>query len=380
MYTRVENPAIRNYGQTSEPHTGVRSVFYYDHKTGKSELNWVAGGEWQIGFPVFETYKNKNGIKDTLLFIDEANNKQNFIFSQVRFNIHSFTLMAGASINLYKTEVERFSPAPAPLAQKTFSNEWAPRLSLSYQFGKTLLYAGYSKGFSPPSLLELNPTGSNFIAELQPEYGSNYDLGLRTEFGPLKVDINAFKMHLNNTIILQRDSLGGDYYINSGKTNQTGLETALSLPIFPGNKKIHLSQIYLSHTWHDFHFLHTDHWGNDSSGKEIPGVARHSLSAGMDVEFLKGLSVNLHYFFSDRIPLNDANSAYANTYHLLGCKLGYTKATGKNQFRIYAGCENILNEQYSLGNDINGFGGRYYNAAPERNYYVSIRWDLALNR
>jgi iron complex outermembrane receptor protein len=179
---------------------------------------------------------------------------------------------------------------------------------------------------------------------------------------------------------LQRDSLGGDYYTNSGKTNQSGLETAIGLPLFRGNKNIHLSQIYLSHTWHGFHFLHTDHFGNDSAGKSIPGVALHTVAAGIDMELQKGFSANLHYFFGDRIPLNDANSDYAAAYHLLGIKLGYKKTIGKNQFRLQAGCENILNERYSLGNDINGFGGRYYNAAPERNYYVSIRWDLALNR
>jgi iron complex outermembrane receptor protein len=28
---------------------------------------------------------------------------------------------------------------------------------------------------------------------------------------------------------------------------------------------------------------------------------------------------------------------------------------------------------YSLGNDINAFGRRYYNPAPERNYFAGLR-------
>jgi iron complex outermembrane receptor protein len=46
---------------------------------------------------------------------------------------------------------------------------------------------------------------------------------------------------------------------------------------------------------------------------------------------------------------------------------------------IYTGVENILNETYSLGNDINAAAGRYYNAAAKRNYYVglSLQWDYA---
>ena len=77
------------------------------------------------------------------------------------------------------------------------------------------------------------------------------------------------------------------------------------------------------------------------------------------------------------IYLNDANSAAANAYHLLGARLGWKKQTKKMKdhsyrFNFYAGADNLLNEQYSLGNDINAAGGRYYNTAPRRNYYAGI--------
>ena len=43
---------------------------------------------------------------------------------------------------------------------------------------------------------------------------------------------------------------------------------------------------------------------------------------------------------------------------------------------FYAGADNLLDEMYSLGNDINAVSNRFYNAAPRRNYYVglSIQW------
>ncbi len=67
---------------------------------------------------------------------------------------------------------------------------------------------------------------------------------------------------------------------------------------------------------------------------------------------------------------------YANAYHLISAKIGYRKWLNKWRIKIVAGIENVLNEKYSLGNDINGFGGRYYNAAPGRNYYVSINFQF----
>jgi iron complex outermembrane recepter protein len=33
-----------------------------------------------------------------------------------------------------------------------------------------------------------------------------------------------------------------------------------------------------------------------------------------------------------------------------------------------------LNETYSLGNDLNVFGGRFYQPSPTRNYYLGVVW------
>ena len=86
-----------------------------------------------------------------------------------------------------------------------------------------------------------------------------------------------------------------------------------------------------------------------------------------------GLYANANLFYSSRIYLNDANTAVASPYTLLGFKTGYRfDLTKKTSFNLFAGVQNILNEKYSLGNDINGPGGRYFNTAPGINYYAGI--------
>ena len=108
----------------------------------------------------------------------------------------------------------------------------------------------------------------------------------------------------------------------------------------------------------------------------MPGEAPHSVAAGIDFIATKGLHANLTYMYSDATPLNDANTAFADSYHLLGLRLGYQFNFSRLPISIFAGAENLLDEQYSLGNDINGFGGRYYNAAPGRNYYGGISFSF----
>jgi iron complex outermembrane receptor protein len=39
---------------------------------------------------------------------------------------------------------------------------------------------------------------------------------------------------------------------------------------------------------------------------------------------------------------------------------------------VWLGIDNATVETYSLGNDLNATGGRYYNAAAGRNYYAGV--------
>ena len=130
---------------------------------------------------------------------------------------------------------------------------------------------------------------------------------------------------------------------------------------------------WLSHTWHNFHYRSFKQAAGDFSGRRLPAEAPHTVSTGFDLMANNGWLANIAYYFSDKIALNDANTEYAAAYHLLSAKIGYEKWVGQKwRMKIVGGAENILDQKYSLGNDINGFGGRYYNAAPGRNYYVSL--------
>lgn len=117
----------------------------------------------------------------------------------------------------------------------------------------------------------------------------------------------------------------------------------------------------------------------DYSNNRLPAVAPHIAIAGIDAASAIGLYTNITFTFTDFIPLNDANTVYANDYALLGVRLGFRKNIQKLSLDIYAGVDNALNEVYSLGNDINAFGGRYFNTAAGINYYggLSLKYNFA---
>ena len=191
----------------------------------------------------------------------------------------------------------------------------------------------------------------------------------------MRASTPAFYFQMKNTIVQRRDLAGGDYYTNAGETEQHGVETYASYSLFDGTRGQGL--LWLSHTWHDFHYREFKQINDDFSGNQMPSSAPHSISSGLNLQFKGGLSGAFTYYYSDKIPLNDANTAFADAYHLLGIKFGFQKLLKDTwRFRLAIGADNLLGEKYSLGNDINAAGGRYYNAAPERNYFatVMVQW------
>jgi iron complex outermembrane receptor protein len=83
----------------------------------------------------------------------------------------------------------------------------------------------------------------------------------------------------------------------------------------------------------------------------------------------------LQHNYTATIPLNDANSVYAKRYNLVQAKVGYTGLKlNKSSFEIYSGVDNLFNVKYSLGNDLNAAGGRYFNPAAGRNFYAGLSY------
>ena len=110
----------------------------------------------------------------------------------------------------------------------------------------------------------------------------------------------------------------------------------------------------------------------------IPGIScpvyqKNTVAGMVDVSLRSGPYLNITYYYSDPLALNDANTDYATSYNLLGVRLGWrTNNKRKTTADFFVGGENLFDMTYSLGNDINAAGGRYFNTAPGANIYGGI--------
>jgi iron complex outermembrane receptor protein len=385
-YNDFANPFITNYEERDEQGFGGRTRFTYQATLFGQPLRLVGGGEYQWGNSLVVNYGNQGGQRDTLQTDDRIRPRQYFAFGQAELELPlGFTVTAGGSYNQLRFRFVRQSDAPAEDQTRRYSPVVSPRFALLKKLGEDLAArASVSYGFSPPSQGELRPSEGTFNPGLAPERGINYEAGLRGSAlsDRLTFDVVAFSLQLRETIVRRTIENGAEYFVNAGHTAQNGLEAAFSYLLVGteagGDPGRFLQRLrgWGSFTYNDFRFRNYRQDENDYSGNRVTGVAPTVTVAGVDAETRPGFYANLTFTFTDFIPLNDANTAYANDYALLGARLGYRRSLNRHSFEVFAGIDNALDEVYSLGNDINAFGGRYYNAAAPRNYYAGLRLKL----
>jgi len=379
-FTQFTNPTFRDWERRTEPSFGGRTSFIYEKKVNDTKIQLVGGAELQTGNFNAIVSKNKNGNADTLLTNDDIKYNNCSIFAQGDFNFkESWIITAGASINKTKVDFTRLNAYPVLVQNRTFKSEISPRLALQKVLAKgNSIFASISRGFSPPTLAELLPSTAAINTTLQAEEGINYEAGARFAFlkNKLHVEATAFYYKLYNALVSRKDSTNADYYVNAGNAKQKGVELSADYTTtFHNNVLDHLT-IQPAYTLSDFKYGTFKKGTADFSGKSLPSVPKNTFSILADVQFKKGIYFNSTYYCASKIYLDDANSVAASAYHVLGSRIGWKTTVKTLKLNFYFGGDNLLNETYSLGNDINAAGGRYYNVAAKRNYYagVSLQW------
>lgn len=373
-FVQFNNSAIRNYEHRAEQNFGARTVtdFMFDVSSWKFRL--LGGGEYLNGFSPIKTYQNLQGTTGALQSDDELRTHQYSVFGQAEITKNNWLITAGLSVNWVDYKFQRLSTVPVVLQSTDFRRELTPRVAVLRKINSAFsTHASISWGFSPPTLGEVRPSNTVFNRDLQSERGIQLEIGARGYFGNRKFFVDAALYHfaLNETIVVRRDDDGADYFVNAGATNQNGLELLLNWQ--PAVTGFSVFKVWSGLTLNDYTFKEYTKDNTSFNGNEVTGVPGRILTGGVDFEINKHFYAHLTANYTAALPLDDANTTFADSYTLLGCKVGYKFNTGKKlPFDFFAGADNLLNEQYSLGNDLNAAGSRFYNTAAGRNYFVGL--------
>lgn len=377
--THFENPFITNYEARDENTGAVRTYFtLHDQTIGRSSIyyDWNLGLEWQQTGSDIINYGNRAGKRDTVQAADKITARQQFYFTRftLRFPFR-LTLEAAASLNYFRYTFGNDSTATQT---RSFSPQLMPRIALSYRVNNVMATRiSVSRGYSPPATAEVRASDNVINTSLEAETGWNYELGFRAgdAHNRFWFDASVFQYRLDEAIVRRLRDDGTEFFTNAGGTDQKGVELQGMIWLLPSGNHGFIRGLQLNgaYTFSDFNFRDYKSGADDFSGKQLTGVPKNVVISGVQVQFPGRVFLYAQHNYTEKLPLNDANTAFAGSYHLVQCKVGWQLTPG---LLLYAGADNLLNEMYSLGNDLNALGARYYNPAPERNYYagVTFRW------
>lgn len=379
--THFENPFLTNYEQRREFSLGSRTYLDFAvRNTANLRMHVSLGGEWQRTDARIENYGNAAGVKDTVQTSDQVNAQQAFLFARCLVDLRQKILVeASVSYNLFNYTYRNIFPATwTTFRQRNFDPQLMPRLAASWTLRSWLSWrASVSAGYSAPTVAEVRASDQLINTDLQAESGYNYETGFRVRDRKdlLQVDASVFYFALQHAIVRRTQEDGSEYFVNAGSTRQPGLEAQARLRIIRPRQQgwVRSLEITGNITYYAFTFGTYQSGDLDFSGNDLTGVPQYTTAETIHWQFPAHISVSGQYYYAASIPLNDANSVYAGAYHLVQLKASWKPQIRAIDLELFAGIDNLLDQAYSLGNDLNAAGGRYFNAAAARNYYAGLK-------
>lgn len=367
---------------------GARTQFFGDFKIGNIKTQFIAGLEYfNDGFEgstyanLYEDNNGQGSLQGERLTGTEQ--QRDFInaFAQLRMQLaRKWELQAGLNYNKTQFELDNNFPSEA-IASESYSYDgiWSPQVSLLYKPSQwQTIYASVSRGFSLPSIEETLTADGTINPDIKPENGYNFEVGGKFYLldRNLYAEISLYRMQIKDLLVAQR--VGDDQYIgvNAGETLHQGIEASIN-----HNWQISPSfslQRYVAVSIGKYEFKEFLNNDVDYSGKELTGVPNNKINAGITLQAPYGLYLSADYYYVDRLPLNDANSLYADSYNLLNAKSGWRQELFKGfTTHISAGINNATDTRYASMVLVNatGFGGaspRYYYPGLPVNYYGNV--------
>ena len=378
-HTDFENPFITNYEFRKESNLGLRTYLSWTNKKLSIPLEMQFGWEGIYGDNKIKNYDNLKGEVGDIQASDVLSNYQWNLFYRAQASLlPNWTIEGSLGLNKFGIDYGQNYPIiENPSGEIRFKPILMPRIATSYLISSQLaVRASLAKGYSTPTIAEVRSSDNVINKDLQAEDGINYEIGykVKSKNNRLIWDASAYQYNMNNGIVRHLRENGAEYYNNAGQIIQKGLESSLwyFLPIT--NTVIKDLSIQSSVSYNHYRFGEYNVAGNDFENNKVTAVPDWIWTNSLNIHFKEDILLNLNHNFTSSLPLDDTNTIFTDKYHLLQAKASWLKKIGKSKFEFFIAADNILDEKYSLGNDINAFGGRYFNAAASRNYMAGIKW------
>jgi iron complex outermembrane receptor protein len=315
-----------------------------------------------------------------------------------------FSLVAGASFTYAERNFEDnfLSDANGDQSRDQDYVGFSPKLGAVYDVDeKSQIFANVSRSFEPPTSVELvglgGPFGDVLTRDLDAQTATTVEIGTRGEAGRFKWELAYYYSWVRDELLSINDAQGNPLgTINGPDTVHQGVELGLDavlwqsrqtvvppapsakgakmvLPAQPeGVDKLTLRQVF---NWNDFRFDDSDVYGDN----QLAGAPEFFYRAELMLELRNGIYFGPNFQWVSRVPADYANTLYADSYAILGVRLGYRSPKG---WTIFAEARNLTDENYAssaepIPDARTAFGApRVFHPGQPISFYGGFEWKF----
>src|SRR5688572_3724354 len=196
-------------------------------------------------------------------------------------------------------------------------------------------YGNLGRGFETPTLAELahSNTGSGPNFALEPATSRHAELGAKALVpGWGRVSAALFAIEVEDEIVVDMNLNGRTTFRNAGGTERRGFElaagTALAGPW----------EAQLAFTRLDAVF--------DDTGNLLPGVPRTQAYGSLQYR-REALFVQLEALYRSKVPVNDANTQFADAYSVANAVVGFVQRGERWRLTEFLRVDNLADRSYA---------------------------------
>lgn len=366
---RVGNGLETNGNLRSFYVAGVEKTYDYAHTIAAKKANLKMGArvhyerfldDRKKGFSpdaregVFYVTDSKGDIEIVGSSIHYATTALSVFASEEFYVTKRFKLSPGVRVELF--ELEQINRLKGNAYWDTTMFVVLPGLGFNYELGKSNIFGGIHRGYTPPSTASILMINAGVEDKfLRPERSWNSELGLRSDFSWLSFEISAFHLYIEDMVA----GGFGTNFKNLGAVRTYGLENAFSFSFSEIRENLKfLPDLNISYTWLQTNvetalIKSADETGLvDVSGNELPYAPRHTLTAALIKEFKSGLAVKAEYQYLSKVFAdfenynrreNRGDQGSIGSYYLINASINYAF---KKQWNIYISGKNLMDQIY----------------------------------
>ena len=252
-----------------------------------------------------------------------------------------------------------------------------PSVGLNWRVAQDIrLYANYSTNFESPALIELsnNPSGiTGFNTDLLPQTAKSGELGVRYQpAGSIQTEAALYYIRIKDEILPYELAQFPQriFYRNAGNTIRKGMEISLNYRITEALR------LFSSWTVADFRYEKYLSGNNDFKGNRPAAQPLHQFFSDLRYIHKDGWFTILNAKYTSALFADDANTISEKGFTLIHLKMGKEMSFSRFTIEPCIGIQNLTNSLYNSNIRINAAAGRYYEPAPERHWFVSIRMKM----